>query len=399
MSRANPVIPLRLRQPAIAVLLGLLVGSSVAVIQPATASAVSLSDSLDDTPRRIVSYCIESTPNDVTDTQARVLLDRAIAHWELTGGLDGNPAVNLSHDNPCDYSGSDATDVRIQVTTSLGAIARADDERIRFDDGIPFWDGLGTRQSSEYAYEGILAHEMGHTMGAGHTGQGDWTFDGGGLPTMAQCGTPLQTAWLDTLQQDDYGVAVNIGTHATGKTPFWNSNPGFERELKHWARSTSAITASSTYKETGTYGVRIPAANGYLYITSVYDPYHPDAPSQYLLTNMTDEPTHHVRTDYRHSTSATGGGVILQYEWWYLQYNAISPACKAEQTPTSTTSSGTTTLLTCGDRGTSWSFCDGSVDIDNSSTNDATVFRARLKSSSTSHLYLDRAGAYGGTSW
>ena len=379
-----------------ALLAGVLVGSLAAVIAPGPAEAVTFLpiDYMDNTPRRVVKVCIESTPNDVSPDQAEVLLNRAIAHWEVTGGIDGYPAVDLSQDYDCD----DNPDIRvIAVTSGINGIAQVinpDNEELAFHDGYAWWDGIGSRQSSEYSYEGILTHELGHTFGITHAGTGDWTYDGGALPTMTQCGDPVDTQWLDTLQQDDWGAAVSIGGHSTGKTPFWNANPGFERGTSYWYRNSSGITASSTYKHTGGLGVRIPAINGYIYMTSVYDPWHPPA---YQMSTMSIEPALHVRTDYRHNLANTTGGLWVQYNWRYLRYNYN--ICKTETSPSHTSWSGVTTALSCGDRGTSWSWCDGSVSVTNSSTNDATVFRAYVKSRSSWHLYIDRTGAYGGTAW
>ncbi len=376
---------------AAALVAGVLLGSSIAALQPVPAGAMTLVDVLNDTPRRIVSYCIDSTPSDVSDTQAETLLNQAIAHREVTGGIDGYPAVNLSQDAPCVPS----TDVRVRSEASFGVVAEVNapgNTTITFGDEYAFWDGIGSRSSWEFSYEGVLVHEMGHTMGIGHSGSGSWTYDGGALPSMTQCGNATDSQWLDTLQQDDWGVAVNIGGRATGKTPFWNANPGFERGTSYWYRSSSGITANSAYKNTGGLGVRIPAINGYLFMTSVYDPYHP---IENPVDNMDLTPVLHVRSDYRHKYTSTTGGIWVQYNWRYLRYDGTT--CKSVTTPTHTGWSGVTTALSCGDRGTTWSSCDGSVSINSSTTNDATVFRAYVKSRSSFHVYIDRTGAYGGT--
>ncbi len=381
----------------VAALLGTIVGIVFPGPQSQTAVAVTTSDSdwFSNTPRRVISVCVESSPDDVEIPQARVLLDRVIVHWEATGGLDGNPAVDLTHDKPC----KPETDVRVKKEASSTRIARTGtgNRAIFFNDSLAFWDGIDLRGASEYSYEGVLAHEIGHTLGISHTGDGAWTFDGGALPTMTQCGSAEDTEWMDTLQQDDWGAAVNIGTHSTSKTPFWSANPGFERGTSYWYRNSSSITTSSSYANTGALGLRIPAIDGYAYITSVYDPWHP---INFNVDTMSTDPDLHVRTDFRHNLSSTTGGVAVQYDWWYLEYEQSAfYDCKTDAPSSFGVHSGLTTALLCGDHGTAWYTCDGSVSVENSTDDDATVFRAFIKSKSSFHLYVDRAGAYGATSW
>lgn len=127
-------------------------------------------------------------------------------------------------------------------------------------------------------------------------------------------------------------------------------------------------------------------------MTSVYDPYHPNSTA---VGNMDQSPTIHVKTDYRHQFTGTTGGVKVQYRWAYLRYDLTK--CKRDSNPNPGSFSGAITLLSCGDKGTNWSVCDGSVAITNSLTNAATIFRAYVRSTSSFRLYIDRAGAYGGT--
>jgi hypothetical protein len=378
-----------------AVTLGFVVGSVAALLGSTRADAFTLIDSLNNTPRRVVSYCVESTPSGVSITQARVLLDNAIAHWEASGGIDGNPAVDPTHHNPCQTG----TNVRIRASniSALAQVTPPGNTEIVFDSSGPaWWDGIGTRLSTEWCYECILVHEMGHSFGIGHAGGTKWSYDGF-LPSMAQCGSQADAAVLDTIQQDDWGSAAYIAGGSTGKTPFWNANPGFERDFSHWARSsTTSVTVGSAYAETGSRGVRMAASGNWVYMTSLYDPYHP---IDYAVTNMDVSTAQlHVRTGYRHPSSGTTGGVKVQYDTRFLRYD-VGMSCKrnADATATHTAWSGVTDLLSCGDQGTTWKPCDGVVGIDNSLTNPATVFRAYVRSTSSSYVYIDRAGAYGGT--
>lgn len=381
----------RFATPVWATVLGLFAGALAGITVPQEAQAITLLDVLTATPRRVVSYCVESSPPNVSTAQAVVLLDKAIAHWEVAGGLNGTPAVDPSRDEPCQAG----TDVVLRSgTPSAGSLAEASNDDIVFSSTASWWDGVGSRQTNEWAHEGIAVHEMGHTMGMGHAGDGNWTYDGGAIPSMAQCGSPAEVEYLDSIQQDDWGNAVNVGMRATGNsTEFWNANPGFEKGLTHWARSSSGITASSTYKHTGALGVRIPANNGWLCMTSVYDPYHPISNP---VDNMDLTPRIHVKTDYRHQFTSTTGGVKVQYRWAYLNYDTAAN-CRRNADPDPQPFSGVITLLSCGDKGTAWSVRDGSVTIANSVTNPATIFRAYVRSTSSFRVYIDRTGAYGGT--
>lgn len=139
-------------------------------------SAFTIVSGLDNTPRSTVSYCVQSTPPGVTASRAQTLLDRVRANWHLAAGQDGSQALTLTHHNPCQTG----TNVRIRaVTTSGGWLARVvapANQVIQFNNAYTFWDGTGA-QGLNYSYEGILAHEIGHTLGLGHAGGTKWSYD------------------------------------------------------------------------------------------------------------------------------------------------------------------------------------------------------------------------------
>lgn len=340
-------------------------------------------------PRYSVTYCVESTPSDVSMSQANTLLANAIAHWHAAPDQDDAQAMSLTRHDPC----QSGTDVRIRAASlSTGVLASASSTTITFTTSVSWWDGAGSRESHEYAYEGILAHEMGHTFGLGHSGGGKWTYDGDYTPTMADCVSQGDSAVMDTIQQDEWGGAAYA---RGGARRYWNANPGFEKDFSHWARSSTSIVVGSAYAITGNRGVKMPSSGNYLYMTTVYDPWVGSGGGQ--VQSMSTSPSLQVFGFYRHPASGTTGGVKVQYVYRYLRYDSSICKREADANATHTSWSAVTDLKSCGDPGTSWTSCSGSVTISNTSTNDATVFRAYIRSTSSSDVYVDKVGALGGT--
>jgi hypothetical protein len=240
---------------------------------------------------------------------------------------------------------------------------------------------------------------MGHILGLHHQGDTNWSYDGY-LPTMMQCpssvsAAPTETLAMQTIQQDDWGGAAYL---RGGARRYWNSNPGFEDDFAHWGHSAGAVLGGSTYAVTGSKGVLLDTSADYVYMTSVYDPWfgYGDTGAGTEIVGMdTSSPVLRSFGFYKHPLSSTTGGVVAQYNFRFLQYSQT--ACKRNGFIGHTTWSGITTVATCGDPGTTWTSCDGGVTVDNSLTNDATVFRVYLDSTSSGDVYVDKVGAYGGT--
>lgn len=371
----------------------LIAGVLLALALHLPASGFTLIDVLSSTPRSVVSYCIASTPPGVTVARAKVLLDSAIASWHAASGPNTARALSLSQDDPCQT----ATHVRVRagaLPAGTIAVVNLANTTITFNNSYEFWDGIGI-QGERYSYQGILAHEMGHSLGLGHAGGTKWSYDGY-LPTMAQCGSYADSAAMATIQQDDWGGAAYL----RGGTPrYWSANPGFEADFSHWARSsTTDVTVGSAYALTGNRGVRMASSGNWMYITSVYDPYHPINDP---VDNMSTNPSLRVLGWYKHPSAGTTGGVQVQYDYRYLRYEQSSAVwCKrdADDSATHTAWFGVENLRSCGDPGTIWTSCEGGVTIPNSTINDATVFRAYIRSTSSGAAYVDKVGAYGGTS-
>jgi hypothetical protein len=203
---------------------------------------------------------------------------------------------------------------------------------------------------------------------------------------MAECITPGaegETVWLESLAQDDWGGVAWV---RGGVARYWNANPGFEKDFSYWGHN-SGTSVGSTYAQTGNRGVRLAGSGDYVYITSVYDPVRG--------SNMVDSPTITVRGYYRHTAASTTGGVQARYDRAYLQWN--TSLCKRTAGATATTWLGMTNLgSACGDPETVWTPCSRSIGFTLSSINDSLVFRARLQSTSSAAVYVDRVGVTGG---
>ena len=164
----------------------------------------------------------------------------------------------------------------------------------------------------------------------------------------------------------------------------------------------SGATVGSAYALSGNRGVRLPAKGDHVYMTTVYDPwitpYSTNQPVQIEIPGMdTSYPTLHVFAYYRHPDEDTTGGVRNQYRSRFLQYDGSW--CKRVGYLDRTQWSGLLTMLPrCYDEDLIWTACDRSVAIDNSVTNDATIFRAYVRSTSSAAVYIDKVGVYGGTS-
>ncbi len=283
---------------------------------------------------------------------------------------------------------------------NVDAVASTGSSTITFDLGRQWWNGNGSRSSGEYSYEGILVHEMGHTVGMGHSGGFRWSDDGA-APSMQDCVASGGSVGYQTIERDDWSHAANIGGHASGKTPFLNANPGFERGTSHWGTSSTSLTNSA--KRTGAYGVRLNRAGAFVWIGTSYDPWDLDSnDSQVRVSRMSLNVSFRIRADHRHTSPSTTGGVQLRWNRRSLRYDEYGGSCKTSAGGTHGSWLGQVALGTaCSDPGTTWKLCarqPSSPEIFQKSGNDAMILRPLVLSTSSGYAYIDRVGIEGGTS-
>lgn len=337
------------------------------------------------------SFCVLSSPPGVALAQARALLNSAIARWMAPTGLD-TTGLTLVQDNPC-ATGAIPTDTVIQsgvMPANTLAVTSTDYATITMSSTVAFWDGIGTRLSTEYGYEGVLAHEMGHVFGFDHEGRSEWGYDGE-IPTMLDVVQPADTVYTNSPSQEEWGdVAYARG----GARRLWSANPGFESNLTYWGYS-AGVTSGSAYAESGSRGARLGSTADYVYTTHTYDPWYVDgAGTQAVDNGMTSSPVLRIASDYKNPVGTTGG-VTLMYSYRYLRYDGRFYKGDSSHPSNFTSWSAVTTLRSCA-TATVWTSCGAGLTVLNDVNNDATAWRIRIQSASST-VYIDKAGAYGGS--
>jgi hypothetical protein len=348
---------------------------------------------------RTISICIDTAPPGMFPSTARARLNDAIATWETTGGIDGVPGVDFTHDNPC----RSGTDIRVTTASQPGGVyATASTTQIRFDndgdlDGTSYswWTGIGSRPAHWPSFEGVLVHEMGHTVGIGHSGNALWSDDGS-PPSMNTCGSPTNTVAWETIERDDWGSAVNIGALATNKPTFLNANPGFERSSSHWQWSGSVAVAGA-YAKSSAYGARMATSGSFMWAGASYDAYTLSNNSIVAATNMDQGTVTLTLTSYvRDAFVDTTGGLRLKYNQRIVDYPG-GDNCKASGAVAGSWAGQVTTTPDCFPS-TFWSLCSRNIQLSFNATNaPARMIRPLFQSTASGAIYLDRTGITGGT--
>lgn len=323
-----------------------------------------------------MTYCVSSAPTGVTLDEARALLTNAIAVWHGPAGLTTGQALTLTHHNPCQAgtvvtisAGSIASGAAAETSYSTPTSATIS---MRFNTAYSWWNGSGTRPSAAMSYQGVLTHEMGHTIGMGHSGGPKWSMDGV-MPTMVDSGTPAVTPDMTSIQRDDASMAAFL----PGATPrYFTPNAGFEDDWANWGRSAGTVVGSS-YAYTGSRGIRVNVPNDYVYTSVLYDPYRGSS-SGTIAPNMTTSVTYWGRAYFRNPTCCTTRGFRMKYQYRYLNYDSGIQKSTADASATWTSWSALTNAGGCGGMSPSGpyaygGYCSGSVSLANSTTNDATA--------------------------
>lgn len=234
-----------------------------------------------------LSFCIDTGGNHdapIALADAEGALDDIIDHWEGPAGPRGSQALSISRNasgDPCTAT------VRIGTVTAAadGAFAAevSGQKIITFEvEDLNNW--TESQGAGQISFRSVLAHEMGHSMGLGHSGDFKWSGDSS-RPTMASGIALGEGAFCQTPEQDDAGGAARI--RGNGVHEFWSANPGFEDDLDFWTANRAG--SGSSFKETGSKGANLFDDGGYVYLNSSYDPW--DDQRGDVTTDMDDEPT------------------------------------------------------------------------------------------------------------
>ena len=333
-----------------------------------------------------VSFCLVGTPPNVSADSAEDALEDVMAQWESELDSHGDPAVDM-YGTPYGCAGGVDIDTFVEFK---GPLAIYDGDTIAFNTFYKWWDGISDREWDEYSYEGLLAHETGHTFGAWDSGKHEWSYDGDGNPTMVQQVGPSGSHGLRAIRQDDRGTVVHI-SWPNANLRFFGENPGFESRgsssLGNWGTNGDVIK-STAKKYQGNYSALLAELNASAYITSVYDPWRPDLDGQhYVMSGMTSRP--YLQAITKHNKGSGGNGdVTVNLQWAYLYYDDDFKTNGA----TGSFSSWRARTCTYGGDGTTWETCHRGYRFELTSTLDAVAFRAMFLAAGDA-THIDYSGA------
>jgi hypothetical protein len=239
-------------------------------------------------------------------------------------------------------------------------------------------------------------------MGMDHAGDANWSADNA-FPSMAQCLTQATSQQQETISNDEWAHAANIAGHATGKPAYITANPGFEEELSHWGVGFSAddVTVGAAYAHTGNLGIRL-TPGSFIYSTVVYDPWRLNGTNDQDVAPGMDSTsvTFRIRADLRHAVGSTTGSAQMKLNQREFNYTTATTNCKVSSGGAPGPWLGQVYIGTaCPEASTAWATCPPREFVESFPTgsSDARWLRPVVVSTSSSHLYVDRAGMVGGT--
>jgi len=348
------------------------------------------------------TYCMLQAPASIVPYEDETLAE-VLVTWEAGINVYGNATFSLSTVENC--PGLPV----ISITTFDGVegdpIAFYDGTNIKFNigcEGSPcnWWAGASgvPRPPGWLSYEGILVHEMGHSLGAGHTGDEDWSYDTGvhNYPTMApgpRDADNYDTVRAETLAQDDRGVHQWITTPMSWWDIF-STNPSWEMPYPgDWGGIGSGGARSTAHWLDGYYSLRVTSNNGVLQ-TAVYDPFRDGATYQ-LSPGMFQSVTLVARAWHREH-SGESGAVLPAFQYSRLRYVSYNKMDGAQQ-PLDNFSAWQQRSSPCYST-TAWQYCDMASAFALSPTLGAynvVAFRVRFTVPAGTYItYLDRTGAW-----
>ena len=184
-----------------------------------------------------------------------------------------------------------------------------------------------TPQGAELSLYGVFMHEMGHSVGAAHAGNEDWTFDSPSdrWPTIAEGTNAEQSDYGETLSQDDRGIIQWLGQELWANGRFYSDDPSFEGLFPgSYARHkpSSVLHNDGTFNN-GDFSVKLLAVDAGLYITSVFDPWKSDVtPAQeHAGRDPQGNGKHRLQAYTRFKETPNGDEVEIGYQYAYVPWD------------------------------------------------------------------------------
>jgi hypothetical protein len=339
--------------------------------------------------RRTEEYCFESVPPNISGYEGSSFA-LAEYQWERS---QRDVYGALAFDLELVSCGPGVIRIKTFYEDS-GVVGSYGGSFIGFNTKFSFWPTGDGKPPGYYSYVGILVHEMGHSVGAEHTGNQDWSYDTGGgqSPSMASGTGPPDSVWQESLAQDDRGTSQWIITLADWY-PIFSTNPSWEGPYPgDWGAWGSGGTRSTLHYLDGSYSLRVTSGNG-VSTTSVYDPFFDVG--QGVVPGMAAGVTLYARTRHREHTGEVGK-VQVCYAYSEMKYHSSSSKVYGGDLYDEDLSGWFCT--TCSST-TSWTLCDSTRSFvlvsQFNEWNNTVVWRVRFMGAGTgTTTYLERTGAW-----